>query len=71
MDGIGTGSERLDRWLSQRGQGSAAALAERIIVTQETIYRWRHGKSLPGYRSRLDLERETGIPVESWSEVTP
>ena len=64
----GTGGVLLDRWLSNRGQGSAKALAFRLGVSDETVSRWRRGTVLPTFQMRRVISNATGgaVKVDSW-----
>lgn len=38
----------LDRWLLQRGEGAADALAQAVGVASASVSRWRKGRDRPG-----------------------
>jgi transcriptional regulator with XRE-family HTH domain len=60
---------KLRRWISPVAGKTQEVLAERIGVGQSSVSRWLNRQSRPGLRAALALQRELGIPVESWDEI--
>ena len=61
-----SGRKRLRQWLD-RSKLRQSEAAKTLGVHQVVLSLWLSGKRRPGRENALLLERETGIPVESWS----
>lgn len=46
------------------GYYTVAAIAARLGVHEQTVWKWRSGERLPSARRLLDLAADLGVPVE-------
>jgi len=60
-----TGPERLRSWRAAEGLTTAQA-AERLGVSEDTVYAWLSGAKVPSLPGAVVALRVAGIPVESW-----
>lgn len=48
-----------------------AQIARACQVSEQAVAAWRSGRTIPGYRSRVVIEQEWGIPSASWGAAPP
>ncbi len=47
-----------------RGQHTQAEMANRYHVSQQAWWKWENGKALPEAATMLQLEKDSGVPME-------
>lgn len=62
-----TGRERLAHTLAERGL-SQQQLEKDLDVSAGIVSRWLAGKRVPSLEMAMRMERELGVPAESWLE---
>ena len=60
--------DRVRRWMETR-RTSQTELAKRLGVRQQTVSEWLTRRKIPELRQARELQRVTGIRVDSWLQV--
>jgi len=64
------GPDLLRAWKVRMKFDSNKQLADYLVLHESTVTKLLKGTREPGLDVALRLERQTGIPVEAWSDAT-